>query len=274
MLLACALAWSTPSLASAKGASELRFLGLHPHGPLARVKAGKVESPEPGACRTWGKRGAAWLALDRFGRVVGKSRIDALDRYDVTNCDELMLARESGKAGAGLFVSKAYQPLAIAEWTPSKQAERALTELTRKRDRKLAKPHSIAAKNLPPGTRRLFFRTPDGTRRVAVGGKALSVYRFERGAWKREHELPPNGEGDYADTFLIAGVLDMNGDAAPELVVHWAGIDGYHDLTLSLGSDRSRWRMIEAGIHGAYAAVHRSLGTLWALRHAEQPARG
>ena len=270
--LAFALAFGAPQLASAKETSDLRFLGLHPHGPLARVTQGKIQTPEPGACRSWGKRGASWLALDRFGRIAGTARIRALDRYDVTNCDELTLTRESGKAGVGLFVSERYRPLEITAWTPSKDAERALTRLVKRRDRPLVKPHDIDARNLPSGARRLFFRTPEGTRRVAVGGKALTVYRLERSTWQREQELPPNPEGDFADTFLIAGVLDMNGDGAPELVAHWAGIDGYHDLTLSLGSGSTRWRMVETGIHGAYAYLQHSLENLWAAQRVASKA--
>jgi hypothetical protein len=274
-LLAVALAFGSSGVVLAKGGgNDLRFLGLHPHGPLARVTDGKLEEPEPGACRTWGKRGASWLTLDRFGRVVGRARVNATDRYDVTNCDELTLARERGKGGVGLFVSGGYQPLEIAAWSPSKRAERTLTKLTRMRDQPLARPHDIPTKQLPSAARRLFFRTPDGARRAAVGGKALTVYRFERGAWQREHQLRPSGEGDFAESFLIAGVLDMNADGAPELVVHWAGIDGYHDLTLSLGGGGSRWRTLCSGISGAYATLRSSADKTWATLTAVQPRWG
>jgi hypothetical protein len=256
--IACLLAiGALPSPARAREDRELRFLGLEPHGPLARVSQGRVRSPEAGACRTWGRKGETWLALDRFGAIVGKARIRGMDRYDVTNCDELDLAVQTGDKGAGLYVSKRYEPLPIVAWAPGSRAARDLAELTKKRDRPLHKPRRLPPSARPAAPRTLFFQTPDGARRAVVGGKALGVYRLEGRRWIVEHELAPEGEGDYAESFSIVGVLDMNGDAAPELVVHWAAIDGYHDLTLSFEPRAKRWRLIDTGIHGAYAEVLR-----------------
>lgn len=235
-------------------AGPARFLGLAPHGPLARVdtRGGKrvVASPEDGACTRWGKVGDIWRTLDRLGRVVGRSRVTGMERYDVTGCDELTLEPIEGPAGAGVFVVGAYQPLALDAWRPAKKAQRALDLLIHARDRKMKEPAFT-----PSGVRapeRLGFETPDGVRRMIVGGRALSVLRFERGAWVREHQADPNEEGG-AERFQVVAVLDMDGDGAPEIVVHWDAGDSFNDFTLSLDPAKGSWRLIESGISGSTA---------------------
>src|SRR5262245_16606112 len=99
-----------------------QFLGKEPHGPLARVNATQIVEPEAHACRRWGKRGQRWLALDKLGSVVGEAKVTLLDYYDYTGCDELVLRRTKGRAGAGIFVRGRYRPLALQPWSPPMSA--------------------------------------------------------------------------------------------------------------------------------------------------------
>lgn len=235
-------------------AGTARFLGLEPHGPLARVdtRGGRrqVASPEEGACTRWGRLGDTWRTLDRLGQPVGRARVTGMERYDVTNCDELELKPIDGPAGAGVFVSGAYEPLAIHAWKPAKKARRALDRLIRARDRKMKKPAFTPSGVHAP--ERLAIETPDGVRRMIVGGRALTVLRLDGGAWVREHQAEPNEVGG-AELFQVVAVLDMDGDGAPEVVVHWDAGDSFNDFTLSLDPKSGAWRLIDSGISGSTA---------------------
>lgn len=231
-----------------------RFLGLQPHGPLARVemRSGNrsVASPEDGACTRWGKVGDSWRTLDRLGQVVGRSRVTGMERYDVTGCDELDLAPTEGEKGAGVFVSGSYEPLAIAAWKPAKMHRRALDRLVRARDGRLKKPLFT-----PSGVRapeRFGFQTPDGVRRMIAGGRALTVLRLERGGWVEEHQAEPLQDGG-SERFQIVAVLDMNQDGSPEIVVHWDAGDSFNDFTLSFDPAKGDWKLIDSGISGSTA---------------------
>jgi hypothetical protein len=78
-----------------------------------------LRSPAASACRTWAKAQQVWLELDRWGNVAGTAELTGLDRYDVTNCDELSLTTVAGKAGAGIFVSGTYRRPTHAQWLPT-----------------------------------------------------------------------------------------------------------------------------------------------------------
>ncbi|MBL8743429.1 MAG: hypothetical protein JNK04_20105 [Myxococcales bacterium] len=238
-----------------------QFLGLKPHGPLARVEGGVVVEPEGPACRTWHRDGREWKALDAFGRLVGTARVSGAERYDVTSCDELTLERVSGRRGVGVFARGSYQPLAIDPWKPSVTARRRLEELVAARDARLPKARS--KKDVALSRRMLAYRVKGRAPRVVVGGRAISVYRFERGSWIVEREELPCEASDLRkqscrdtvwdpEMYRPIAVLDMNGDGRPEVVVHEAFLDSYADFTLT-ETMSGVWKRIEAGIHGAFA---------------------
>jgi len=235
-------------------ARETRFLGNRPHGPLAVVRGRGVEEPANGACRTWGKKDEAWRTIGRLGEVVGEATVKALDRYDVTNCDELVMKRSSGKAGAGIFVRGDYTPLAIQAWTLDRKTLTELESRVTKRDRGLVRPPAWQPKEKPLAlaARTLAFRTPDGTCWAVVGGRALSIFRRERGRWIVEHEQRPvKDEAQQRDHFMPIAVLDMDGDGAPEVVFHKDDLDSYSDTTLS--RSKRGWQLVAAGIWGSTA---------------------
>lgn len=266
LCLAAALLVSGPSLASPKGRAaspdrrratiaqrEVRFLGLDPHGPLALVKGRKLESPPPAACRRWGPKGSRWSSLDAFGRVVGEVEVVAMERYDVTNCDELALETRSGKPGAGVYASNGYSPLELGPSRATPAERKSLEAIVRARDAALPKARFDEKKRDPAlSARMLAFRTPSGEEIAVVGGRGLSVYRIERGAWSTVHEIrPKKTEVGHVDMYRPLAALDMNGDGDVEIVVHERDVDAYADFTLTRA--RRGYRIVDAGIHGAFA---------------------
>lgn len=248
-----ALADSTPSQhrkASPAKRKPTQFLGLNPHGPLAVAVGGKIEQPEADACRKWGVRGGEWRALDRLGREVGTARVTELDRYDVTDCDELSL---DGAKGAGIFVRGPYQALQIEAFKPTKSQLVKIRKLVERRDDALPKAQN-KKKDEPFEKRALVFSVKDQDPIAVVGGRALSVFRLGAKGWVLEHEIKATKDETWApNIFSAVSVVDMNQDGVPEIVIHQSFIDGYNDATLVVDPDKRTWRDIEPGIHGAYA---------------------
>ena len=241
--------------AQSEAAVPVDFIGFEPHGPLARVTAGRIASPRENACRSWAKRGSRWKALDRLGRVVGSARVSKLWRYDLTNCDELTF---DGPRGAGIFVRGPYQPLAIGSWTPKPSAGRELRRIIARRDAKIpAMPESSReSEKFSFEKRTIAFQVPGEAPRVVVGGRALTLLRWKKGRFEVElqegFDVPDASIHEQCEfSYLPVAVLDMNGDGAIEIVVHEHTCDVYGDFTLI--RDGARWRTIEAGISGAYA---------------------
>jgi len=235
-----------------KESDEVRFLGLEPHGPLAVARKGALDSPKSSACRTWAPLGSVWTSLDELGQVVGKARVTYLDRYDVTNCDELSLETTKGKDGAGIFVKGAYTPLALVPWKPPAKAQKSLLHhIAKERDPKLPKA-SEKGRDLPIAERALMFETPSGEQYAIVGGRGISILRWTGQSWQSELEYAPKkSEVGFPDMFKPIAVLDMNGDGAFEVVMHERYIDAYADITWT--RRKGKWISIEAGIHGAFA---------------------
>ncbi len=232
--------------------AEVRFLGQDPHGPLAVARKGAVETPKSNACRTWAPMDSLWMSLDKLGQVVGQARVTGLDRYDVTNCDELYLETARGKEGAGIFVKGAYTPLALMPWKPTQKVQKSLQRhIAMVRDPKLPKA-SEKGRDLPLVKRALMFETPSGQQYAIVGGRGISILRWTGERWQSELEhAPKKNEVAFPDMFLPIAVLDMNGDGAFEVVVHERYIDAYDDITWTRRN--GKWISIEAGIHGAFA---------------------
>lgn len=227
-----------------------QFLGLNPHGPLAVSVGGTIEQPEDDACRKWGVRGGEWQALDRLGRVAGKARVRELDRYDVTDCDELSL---DGAKGAGIYVRGPYQALDIEPFQPSKSQLVKLRKLVQRRDE--ARPPSASGKKDAPFRKRALLFSVKGQDPIAVvGGRALSVFRLGKKGWVLEHQIEANKQDTWdPNVFSVVAVLDMNHDGVPEIVIHESFIDGYNDSTLVLEPEHRTWRSVAPGIHGGYA---------------------
>jgi hypothetical protein len=240
-------------------AAPIDFIGFDPAGPLARVAQGRIASPSESACRTWAKKGSSWKALDRLGRVVGRARVRDLWRYDLTNCDELTFETTTGKNGAGIFVRGPYEPLAIAEWRPSAAARRQLMRLIARRDASIRRmpEASHEAKEFSFDKRTIAFRVPGHAPRVIVGGRALTLLRWNKGRFEVEHQQgfdlmgSPNIQEQCEFSYKPIAVADMNGDGSPEVVVHEHTCDVYADFTLT--RDRGKWRTVLAGISGGYA---------------------
>lgn len=230
---------------------QTRFLGKDPHGPLAVAKGSKLASPASSACRTWAARGSRWHALDAYGQIVGEAEVTGMDRYDVTNCDELVMASAVGEEGVGVYASGGYRPLALRPWTIAGAARQELRELVRRRDRSLPRSR-LKEPELGLGRRLLAWTTPEGQRFAAVGGRALTLLRRDRGAWVvLEQRTPGADEVTHADKFMPLSALDMNADGAAEIVVHERSIDSYADFTLTPRA--GGYDLVEAGIHGAFA---------------------
>jgi hypothetical protein len=231
---------------------ERRFLGLEPHGPLALVRSGKLTSPEEGACRIWGRRGTTWSSLDTFGRVVGEVAVTDMDRYDVTNCDELVLRTREGAGGAGVYVAGAYEAAPIEPWLIPAGPRRVLETLVRMRDAKLPAASHESKVDVPLDDRLLSYRAPNGDEMAVIGGRGLTVLRLEKGEWRLLFALSPaEGEVGPVDMFRPLAVVDMNGDSKPEIVIHERAVDAYSDFTLTPSGEG--FDVVEPGITGAFA---------------------
>ncbi len=232
------------------------FLGKDPHGPLARVVDGKVAKPEDGACTAWGVRGDVWNAVDAFGQIVGAAKVTELERYDVSGCDELTLTKTKGERGVGLFVRGSYEPLAIRKVTLAESVKKDLAAIIAKRDARVPETNHGAEKKpeLALDQRMIAYEVQGGATTVLVGGRAISVLRLEQGKWTLEHEKMPQADlvWEEPDMFLPIGVLDMDADGRPEIVVHERYIDGYSDFTLTQNGEQ-KWSEVSAGIWGAHA---------------------
>lgn len=242
-----------PPRAAAPAPGVVRFLGLDPHGPLAVAKGQVLGSPDGSACRRWGPKGSRWKALDALGQVVGEAEVVAMERYDVTNCDELTLKTRSGKAGVGVFASKGYTPLALGASRATPAERRALEATVAARDAKLPRAQwDKKRRDVPLAERLLAWRTPAGEEIAAVGGRGLTVYRLTGGRWLAVHdERPKPAEVGHADMFRPLAALDMNADGRVEIVIHRRDMDAYGDYTLT--PKGKGYEAIDAGIHGAFA---------------------
>jgi hypothetical protein len=242
---------AAPARPSVTAPRKIRFLGKDPHGPLAVVKGNALRSPASGACRTWAPRGSVWKSLDALGQVVGKAKVAGMERYDVTNCDELVMKTISGKPGIGIYVSGSYQPLTLTAWKIEGKARRELENLVKRRDAALPK-SSLRESDALLDKRLLAWETPSGERFAAVGGRGLTVLRREKGKWVVVHRITPRkGEVAHAEMYMPLSALDMNGDGQVEIVVHERFIDGYGDFTLT--PRKGGYDVVDAGIHGAFA---------------------
>jgi hypothetical protein len=242
---------ASPARARVAAPKQIRFLGKDPHGPLAVAKGGTLGSPAAGACRSWGPRGSVWKSLDALGQVVGKAKVAGMERYDVTNCDELVMKTVSGKAGVGVYVSGSYQPLALTAWKIEGKARRELESLVKQRDAALPK-SSLREPDAPLDRRLLAWETPSGDQYAAVGGRGLTVLRRQKGKWSVVHRITPRKiEVAHAEMYMPLSALDMNGDGQVEIVVHEHFIDGYGDFTLT--PRKGGYDVVAAGISGAFA---------------------
>jgi hypothetical protein len=232
-----------------------RFLGSDPIGPLAVVNRGAVRTPRDGACRVWGPVGSRWSELDRLGKVVGTVTVSGRSFYDYSGCDELSVRRQSGRAGAGVYVDARdhYVAPPATKWSPD-GAPRASLE-------RLAAAHQASIKDLDPShpvafaDRAFFFEWGSAHQRFAVvGGRSLLVVSWRSGAWTIAHEERPAKMRAVGRGFIALAITDMNGDGRPELVVHELEESGewYGDATFSMGAS-GRWTRIGPGIFGSTA---------------------
>jgi len=219
------------------------------------VSDGKVREPSASACRTWGTRGSKWTELDAYGRPAGEVVVTGGERYDATNCDELVVRRESGRAGARVYVA-AGSKIAASSFEPSRLGETIREDLERvvaPLERGVALIPGESAKKKPRPV--LVFRdTRSGARFAVTGGRVLVVARWDGSRWVVEHVEKPAAKQALAEAFEPRAVIDMSGDGTPSVVFHQLEGFGefYGDATLVRGKD-GKWRTVEAGIHGSTA---------------------
>ncbi|NUP12687.1 MAG: hypothetical protein HOW73_42145 [Polyangiaceae bacterium] len=250
LALAPSTSLARPKAKKTAAPTEVQFLGKDPHGPLAVVKDKVVATPKESACRTWAPANSLWNTVDQLGRVVGRARVTGMERYDVTNCDELVLETTSGRDGAGIFVRGDYVAMDLKAAKLTEKASKDLEELVKKRDKVVARGDN-KEKDAPLSKRLITWTMPSGETFAVAGGRAVTVFRLDKGTWTVIHEILP-GKDIAGTVFTPLSVLDMNGDGRPEMVIHEAGIDAYSDFTLT-PNERGGFKSVEAGIHGAFA---------------------
>lgn len=236
--------------------AAVRFLGGDPIGPLATVSDGKVSSPSRSACRSWGPSGSRWSELDAYGRPVGEVVVVGAERYDVTNCDELKVRREGGRAGAGVYVA-AGAKVGATSFEPSRLGETIREDLERvvaPIERTVASFAGYEHEKKKPRPLLVFRDTRSGARYAVTGGRALVVSRWDGSRWVVEHVEKPASKKALPDAYRPRAVVDMSATGVPSIVFHELEDVGeiFGDATLVRDKD-GKWTRVAPGITGSTA---------------------
>lgn len=255
---------------------SLRWMSAEPHQPLLIASRDGVRSAAA-CCDAFARKGAAWLAVDARGTVVGEGKVTGGER-DPSGCFALDVELVSGAAGVGLWVEKpkawdgdvgdpAPSPDALGKpgkrWTaaafaPTKEALAELSDLYDDLTIKLTTPRQARCASsddrLPFAKRALFFQQSadmgDDPEQVAVvGGHVLVVASRERRGWRVRHVDVGGADRCNPRAYRPLAAIDLDADGTAELVVRREDATGRGDVVLAW--DREGDRLHEVAERGA-----------------------
>jgi hypothetical protein len=234
-----------------------------------------------GPCKTWSRIGGEWNAIDRWGQRVGVRRLDGREYYDATGCFEVGFPDDTPEFGARwhpslivLYESGGdWRPRPSAEWRPSRADreahERFVAELTALLVDPKVEPEKYPSPAPSPEASTMYFHavqdpvapydpTPPRDRQFAVSGGRVLILA-ERGADGRW--FAPFIDSTLTNTKAVTrlpyrpiAVVDMDGDAWPEIVCHELEMGGefFGDTVISRGPN-GEWRFVARSIGGSTA---------------------
>jgi hypothetical protein len=240
------------SFARSHGGAE-RTLYVTRGAPLAVVDDGRIRSAGcgPRSSATRGNRvGDVWTRLDVWGRPVEAARVVNSSVYDLTDCREIALSGKPDEdAQPALFVRGPASPASVAA-----NGARRFACASEKDHPSLGAAFTAATGARAP----LLFCTQDesGTDvvRAVAAGERLVFARMEASQWIVERTVAVNAKDRPTQldrAFAVIAVLDMNGDGAPEVVVHSRQSDSYEDAIYTLGPRGAIRRVVSHS--GGYA---------------------
>ena len=267
-------AFATPTavpVATAPAAAPLRWLGSASNGsakkrvntPLA-VGGAEVSSAGVANCAAWGTGNATWTALDRFGQFAGTGRVAKGEYYSVTKCVELELELVSGKRGIDVWVAgpTEFRPTPSAEWRPSAAEQAGLPALVKTLENAMVPGpqwEGCDRKVAEVSKRVLFFHSKESDERVheraVVGGPLLIVAERDpaRGnAWIATFVDTTDANACLPAQFTPKGVVDLNQDGVPEVVVHTDDGPVFGDIAYGF-QPLGGWHVVARGVPGSTA---------------------
>jgi len=204
--------------------------------PLATVaKNGAIRSAKcgPGFSEAAGNRkGDVWTRLDAWGRPAERVHVTGSSVYDLRNCREIGTrgGPDTGDAPA-LYVRGARAPSPTRPFSCSATHKHAALASSFRATVGVSSPPAIFCTRDARGNELMH---------AIAGGKNLVLARFENGHWTLGRKLrraPTDVPTPADEAYVVVAVLDMNGDGAPEIVVHTRGADSYDDDVYTLRAD-------------------------------------
>lgn len=240
-----------------------RWLGRSPHVPFALVDREGLRAAETDCCAAWARPGSCWRAVDAWGQVVGTAAVSGGSGYDATSCYELCLSSVEGREGIGVYVSTegSWAQPASARWRPSAEERAAFVRFYEHFDTLFERYAVASSPPAPPlAERTFFFQLPESamsaggpTRFAAVGGDTMTVLtRRPSGQWMVAY-FEGHLEDAPARRFEVLGVFDMDGDGAPEVLLHRDDGDGWHDEALRTEDGGRSWYTAATSVGGGTA---------------------
>lgn len=253
--------------AAAPSKGQTLWLASNPHLPLAETRDGSLSPPDDKeGCKRpdrWGAAGRSYRVLDHWGKVVGTSKILRRERYQVSGCDEIVMAGGEGTQGEHLLVSAdgVWRPGPSFADSPSAAVRAAFRRFLSGLDERLVGAQAPLAQ--PDRERVAFFRVgakgcvPSESEQRSVGSYAVAtgpyivIARYDaKLGWKAVYlsSPPPAVSDDYRENKLLA-ILDMDEDGLPDVVVHQAEDTAFWDLALGLDAFHV-WREVARSAAG------------------------
>lgn len=213
-------------------------------------------------CLAWRDEETPWQGLDAWGQPVGGAHVSNAEYYDASECWELTFEPAPAETPA-LYVAGDWDPSPSAQWTPSASERAAFGAFLETVQALTESPEyhrgQYTKRRIPPP---VFFQLPPAddphnahpTRFAAIGGSTLIIaYVTSNGQWALGTLLNdtaiPVGP---VDTYDVVAVVDMDGDAFPEVIVHSDEGPAWNDIVLQLDNPYQRyaWSVVATGVLG------------------------
>jgi hypothetical protein len=239
-------------------APATRWIATRTHTPLiVATRGGGAREAGQGCCAAFARTGTRWNAIGRHGEVTGTAIVTGGAGNDISQCYELSLRIIDGSAGVDLYVSEQgmVRPRPSEPWMPSPEQEHGFRRFAQRAELVLARGVEAAPADASQSlaARTLFFlmRGDDGepVPHAVVGGSSLFIAALEGGQWTLRYVntwIRP-----WAKAYRPVSIVDVDGDGAPEVIVHRDEQESWDDLVLGLDLFTGAWQELASGVGGS-----------------------